>query len=131
MSASVMAPRNDGHGREGELAEELALASGEQQFRDTGRGEDLDVPGTAVGDVGQRLEPEAGEAHLDRGEAQYVPRMGAGEAVDRHAADVLAGEVDRADIENLDQLVEIFGRGHAVVLARSVARVAEAAQVDG
>lgn len=39
--------------------------------------------------------------------------------------------MDRADVELLDQKVQVLGRGGAVVLARPVAGVAEAAQIDG
>jgi hypothetical protein len=57
--------------------------------------------------------------------------VGGGQPEDGRAADVLAGEVDRTEAEPLDQLVQVFGRGRAVVRAGSGVRVAEAAQVDG
>ena len=112
------------------MSQELALAAGEQHFRDAGRGEDADVPCAAVGDVGQHLQAEAGQAHLDGGEAEHVFRVRGREAEDRRPADVLPGEVGRADAEAPDEKVQVFGRRRAVVLARLVAGVTEASQVD-
>ena len=47
-----------------------------------GGGENADVPGAAVGDVGQAFEAEPGQAHLDRGEAEDVLRVRGGEPED-------------------------------------------------
>ena len=58
-------------------------------------------------------------------------RVGDGQPEDRRPADVLPGEVDRAEAEVRDQLVQVLGRGLAVVVARRGVRVAEAAQVHG
>jgi hypothetical protein len=79
-----------------------------------------------MGDVGQHLQAEPGQAHLDGSEAEYVLRMSGREAEDRRSADVLAGEVDRPHAESFDELVEVFGRGRAVVRSRCVVRVTEA-----
>ena len=96
-----------------------------------GGGERADVPRAAVRDVGEAFETEAGQAHLDGGEAADVLGVRAGEPEDGGAADVLAGEVHGADAEVLDELVQVFGRGGAVVVGVCGAGVAEAAQVDG
>jgi hypothetical protein len=53
------------------------------------------------------------------------------EAEDRRPADVLPGQVDRPGIELPDEKVQILSRRRAVILARLVAGVTEAAQVDG
>ena len=131
MSASVIAPGVALSSRERELSQELALAAGEQHLGDARRGENPDVPGAAVGDVGQHLQAEPGQAHLDGGEAEHVLRMRGREAEDRRPADVLPGQVDRPDPELPDEKVQVFSRRRAAVLARLVAGVAEAAQVDG
>jgi hypothetical protein len=55
--------------------------------------------------------------------------MGAREAEDRRPADVLTGEVDRADVQRSDELVQVLGRCRAVVVARPVGGIAEARQV--
>jgi hypothetical protein len=52
------------------------------------------------------------------------------EAEDRRPADVLPGQVDRPGIELPDEKVQVLGRRRAAVLARLVAGVAEAAQVN-
>src|ERR1700744_4814698 len=46
---------------------------------------DSDVPGAAVGDVGQCLPAEAGQSRLDGGEAEHVLRVGgASRTTSRH-----------------------------------------------
>ena len=113
------------------MSRELALAAGEQHLGDAGRGENADMPGAAVGDVGQHLQAEPGQAHLDGGEAEHVLRMRNREAEDRRPADVLPCQVDRPDPELPDEKVQVLGRRRAAELARLVAGVTEAAQVDG
>jgi len=49
---------------------------------------------------------------------EHVFGAGGGQPEDRRPADVLPGEVDRADAEVRDQLVQVFGRGRAGVVAR-------------
>ena len=60
MSVSVIRSGGGAHGRKGELSEELALTTDEQHLLDSGGGENADVPGAAVGDVGQHLKAEPG-----------------------------------------------------------------------
>src|ERR1700730_17057887 len=124
--------RGRAHGRECELPEELAFAPGEQHLGNAGRGKNADVPGAAVGDVGQHFKTEPRQTHLDGRETEHVLRMGGGQAKDRRSTDVLPGEVNGADVESLDQLMQVFGRGLAVVLvAWLVGGIAETTQVDG
>ena len=80
-----------------------------------------------MSDVSQHLEAEPWQAHLDRGETEYVLRVRGREAEDGRPTDVLPSEVDWADVESFDEEVQIFGRGLAVILARPVVGVAEAA----
>ena len=94
---------------------QLALATGEEHLGDPGGGKNADVPGTPVGDVGQLLEAEPGEAHLDGGEAEHILGMRSGETQDRRPADVLAGEVHWSNVEPFDQKVQVLGGGLAVV----------------
>src|ERR1700691_5986502 len=72
-----------------------------------------------------------GPAHLDGGEAEHVLRMRGRQAEDCRPADVLPGQVDRPGIEVPDEKMQVLGRRRAVILARLVAGVAEATQVDG
>jgi hypothetical protein len=84
-----------------------------------------------VSDVRQALQAEAGEAHLDGSETAHLLRMGDGETEDGRSADVLPSQVNRSDVELVDEKVQVFGRHLAVVRTRFVRRVAEAAQIDG
>src|SRR6202030_1602042 len=54
-----------------------------------------------------------------------------GETKDGRSTDVLPSQVNRSDVELVDEKVQVFGRYLAVVRARFVRRVAEAAQIDG
>jgi hypothetical protein len=87
------------------------------------------MPG--VGDVGEGLEPVAGQGRLDRDEAADFIGVRGGEAEPRAAADVLAGEVDRAGAEVPHQVVHVLGGGGVVVAAVGGAGVTEPAQVHG
>jgi hypothetical protein len=62
-----------------------------------------------VRDVGEGLQAESGKAHLDRREAENLLGMRDGEPEDRSPADVLAGEVNRPDIELLDEDMKVLG----------------------
>jgi hypothetical protein len=84
-----------------------------------------------VRDVRQTFEAEPGQTHLDRREAADVLRVGGGEPEDGPPADVLSGDVHRADVEVLDEPVQVVGGGRAVMVLGGGARVAEPAQVDG
>jgi hypothetical protein len=83
-----------------------------------------------MGHVSESFETETGQAHLDGGEALDVLGVRAGEPEHRGTADVLACEVDGADAEVLDELVQIFGSGGAVIVAICGAGVTEPAEVD-
>ncbi|MDH6492171.1 hypothetical protein [Streptomyces sp. SAI-127] len=48
-----------------ELSPKFPLAVGQEHLGDAGCGEDTDVPGAAVGDVGQSFEAESWQAHLE------------------------------------------------------------------
>ena len=48
-----------------ELSPKFPLAAGQEHLGDAGCGEDTDVPGAAVGDVGQSFEAESWQAHLE------------------------------------------------------------------
>ena len=65
------------------------------------------MPGPAPSDVGETFQPEAGQPHLDRREAEHVLRVDGREPEDGRATDVLAREVNRADIEVIDQSVQV------------------------
>jgi hypothetical protein len=89
------------------LGDERALAPGEEHLRYAGGDQGADVPAAAVGDVGQHFQAEPGEAGLDRRVAPDELRVRGGDAERRGAADVLARQVDRADIQPRDQLPQV------------------------
>ena len=72
MSVSVIAPGMALIAGKGELSEELAPRPARSISGIPGGGKNADVPDTPVGNVGQSLEAEPGQAHLDGGEAQHV-----------------------------------------------------------
>jgi hypothetical protein len=113
------------------VGDERALPPGEQHLRDAGGREHADVPGAAVGDVGEHLEAEPGQAGLDRRVAPDELGARGRDAERRGSADVLAREVDRAEIEVGDERDQVRGGGRAVVRLRRGSGVAEAAEVDG
>jgi hypothetical protein len=84
-----------------------------------------------VGDVGQHLQSEAGQAGLDRGVTTDEPGVASGEPEGADSADVLAGEMHGSEVEMLDQLPQAFSCEGARVVARLVSGVAEAGEVDG
>lgn len=89
------------------------------------------MPDAPVRHVGQRLQAESGQAHLDGGEAADVVGVRGGQPEDGRSADVLPREVDGPDVEVGDQVVQVGGRGRTVVVTWRVAGVAEATQVHG
>jgi hypothetical protein len=86
MLASVIAPGVALLVGNAILFKELALAVGEQHLGDVRSGKNADVPGAPVCDVGQHLQAEPGQAHLDCGEAEHVLRVGGCEAEDGRPA---------------------------------------------
>jgi hypothetical protein len=62
-----------------------------------------------VSDVGQHLQAEPGQPHLDGAEAEHVLRVRGREAEHRRPADVLPGQADRPGAELPDELVQLFG----------------------
>ena len=119
------------HGGIGVALQELSLTAGEQHLGDPGGGQHADVPGAAVGHIGEHLQSEPGQAGLDRGEAADQLRMNRGESERRGSADVLAGEVNRAEAQLVDQESQGLRRGRAGAFVRCVAGVSEPGQVDG
>lgn len=89
------------------------------------------MPQAAVRDVGEPLQPEARERCLDGGEAAYAVGVVGGEPERADAADVLAGEVDRPQVEVVDQRAQAGGHRGAGVVVQVGAGVAEAGEVDG
>jgi hypothetical protein len=87
--------------------------------------------GAAAGDVGQYLETEADQSRLNGGEAEHVFRMGDGQPEDGRPANVLPGQMDQAEAEVRDQVVQVLDRGLAVVAGWRGVRVTEATQVHG
>jgi len=53
-----------------------------------------------------------------------------GEAEDGPTGNVLTGQVDGSETKGLDELVQVFGRGGAVVVAGLVVGIAETSKVD-
>lgn len=118
-------------GGQGVFGEECALPPGEKHVRDAGGGENTDVPGATVSDVGEPFDAEPGQPGLDRRVASHAVGVRGGDTERGGTADVLARQVDGSDVEPGDQLAQVFGRGRAVVLRRGGGGVAEAAQVWG
>ena len=95
-------PFGGAHRGVGVSGQEVALASHEQHLRDAGSSENADVPCAPVGDVGQHLQSEAGQAGLDRGVATDQFGVSGGEPEGADSADVLAGEMHGSEFEVLD-----------------------------
>jgi hypothetical protein len=107
------------------------LASGKEHLGDAGCGQDADVPRASVRHIGEQLEAEAGKAGLDRGIAADELGARRGEAEGGGSADVLAGQVDRTDVQRVDESFEIGCCDRTRVLGACRSGVAEAAEVDG
>ena len=129
MSALVIASGSGAHGRERELPEELALASDKQHLGDVRSRENADVPASPVGNVGQHLEAEARQPHLDRAETEHVVGVSGGEAKNGRPTDVLACEVKGTKVERFDEKMQVFGGGLAVVGTCPMVGITEAAEI--
>lgn len=84
-----------------------------------------------MGDVGERFQTESGESGLDRSVASDEFGMGGRDAERGGAADVLARQMDGAEVQPHDEFAQVLRRGRAAVLRPGRGGVTKTAKVDG